>query len=287
MNVQQTAVANADAEASRRIVGLIPAAGRATRLGSLPCSKELLPVGFMPDPHDASPRPKPVSLYVIEQMRRAGASQLCIVLRSGKWDIAEYYGDGSRLGLSMGYFLIDDSWGPPFTASRAAPFIRDATVLFGFPDLLLDPPDLMAQVLARLDRTGADIVLGLCPMHRAGALSDVVRTDASGRVTSLEPKEQKPARGASDWTWLAAAWRPRFTAFMEAEVVRLSESAIGRSQASPPEWPFGSIVAAAIRAGMHVDSVGDESWSMLDTGTPQGLIAARAFPGVWSGEGGG
>ena len=30
----------------REIIGVIPAAGRATRLGPLPCSKELFPVGF-------------------------------------------------------------------------------------------------------------------------------------------------------------------------------------------------------------------------------------------------
>lgn len=267
-----------------RFVGLIPAAGRATRLAPLPCSKELLPIGLQRDPADGLVRPKPVSMFLIEQMRRAGADRLCIVLRSGKWDIADYFGDGSRLGLPIAYFLTGVPWGPAFTAAQALPFIAEDHVLFGFPDILLDPPDILAQAAERLLHTDADIVLGLCPMRGAGAPSDVVGRDAAGRVLRLEPKEQAPIRHADDWTWTVAAWKPSFSTFLQQELARLARIARDGPQTPAPEWPFGVVIAAAIRAGMHVDSVGESHWRMLDTGTPAGLIAAPGFPGVWSGD---
>ena len=50
------------------IVGLIPAAGRATRLAPLPCSKELVPIGFQTAADGADRRPKPVSQYLLDRM---------------------------------------------------------------------------------------------------------------------------------------------------------------------------------------------------------------------------
>ena len=38
------------------IVGLIPAAGKAKRLGPLPCSKEIIPVSFIEQPWQSIPR---------------------------------------------------------------------------------------------------------------------------------------------------------------------------------------------------------------------------------------
>jgi glucose-1-phosphate thymidylyltransferase len=54
-------------------------------------SRELLLVGFHLGP-EGDPRPKPVSQYLLAKMRHAGAGEIYIVLRSGKWDIANYYG---------------------------------------------------------------------------------------------------------------------------------------------------------------------------------------------------
>ena len=115
------------------IVGLIPAAGRATRLAPIPCSKELLPVGFQSAADGAAGRPKPVSQYLLERMRLGGATKVFFIARPGKWDIADYYGDGSRLGLHLGYLHVGAPWGPPFTLAQATPFIGDANVVFGFP----------------------------------------------------------------------------------------------------------------------------------------------------------
>src|SRR4028119_778776 len=108
----------------REIVGLVPAAGLATRLAPLPCSKELLPVGFQSAREGADRRPKPVSQYLLDRMRLAGARKVFFIARPGKWDIADYYGDGSRLGLHLAYLHVGAPWGPPSPTAQARPLIR-------------------------------------------------------------------------------------------------------------------------------------------------------------------
>ncbi|HLS57491.1 MAG TPA: sugar phosphate nucleotidyltransferase [Zeimonas sp.] len=269
---------------STPVVGVIAAAGRATRLAPLPCSKELLPIGVHREPEALRGRPKAVSQYLLEKMRAAGARRIFFVVRSGKFDIAEYYGDGSRLGLSIAYLMMNEPWGPPFSTAQAAPFVDDATVLFGFPDILIQPEDCFVRARDRLRDTGADIVLGLFQ----GALSDgldLVDTDVHGRVTGLITKEEAPPRREGDVGYLLAAWAPGFTRFLVDETRRLSEVARSGVRGPSPDWPMGAIIAAAIRAGLHVDSVFLPDARFLDVGTPEGLAAAAEFPGVWSGRG--
>ena len=271
---------------SRPIVGLIPAAGRATRLAPLPFSKELVPVGFQRAQDGADRRPKPVSQYLVERMRLAGAQRIFIIARQGKWDIADYYGDGSRLGVQMAYLHVGAPWGPPFTLTQATPFIGDADVVFGFPDILIDPVDSFTPLLARMDETGADVVLGLFDAlpHEPG---DVITVDDAGRIHNIETKEERPNRPPHYTCWMFGVWRASFTAFLTAECARLAQEAEARVRANPaakaPEWPVGALIAAGIRAGLHVDSVRFGQGRFLDIGTPDGLTAAAAFPVVWNG----
>ena len=54
-------------------------------------------------------------------MRLAGAQRIYFIVRPGKFDIAEYYGDGSRLGLTFAYLMMGAPYGPPFSVAQAAP----------------------------------------------------------------------------------------------------------------------------------------------------------------------
>ena len=63
------------------ILALIPAAGRAERLGPLPCSKELLPIGFRETPR--GPAPKVACHYLLERFRAAGIRRVLMVLPVG------------------------------------------------------------------------------------------------------------------------------------------------------------------------------------------------------------
>src|SRR5918996_520119 len=103
------------------------------------------------------------------------------------------------------------------------------------------------------------------------------RTSSSSRRTaSRTPSSgwRRPARTDHDATYLLAVWRPAFTEFLSAEVRRLAAIARARAGDGTPEWPMGAVIAAALRAGLHVDSVRFEEGRFLDIGTPHGLIAA-------------
>jgi len=52
-------------------------------------------------------RPKIVSHYLLEKMRRANVSKVYMILRKGKWDIPAYFGDGKMLDMHIGYLLME------------------------------------------------------------------------------------------------------------------------------------------------------------------------------------
>ena len=264
----------------RPIVGVIPAAGRATRLAPLPCSKELLPVGVHAEPAALRGRPKVVSHYLLERMRDAGASRVFFVLRSGKFDIADYHGDGSALGLNLAYLVVGEPWGPPFSIAQAAPFVGEATVLAGFPDILVEPRDAFTRAVARLDACGAEVVLGVYPLSRHDPI-DLVERLPDGRVTRLVPKEDRPERGDHDLGYLFAAWTPTFTRFLVSTTSALSAQARSGLHGPAPEWPLGSVIALALQAGLAVDSVLVDDGAFLDIGSPTGWAAAPAFLARW------
>ena len=75
------------------LVGIVPAAGKGTRLAPFPCAKELFPIGFQSHEVHGSieQRPKVVSQYIIENMVEAGVDRILIIVGEGKKDVVEYY----------------------------------------------------------------------------------------------------------------------------------------------------------------------------------------------------
>lgn len=274
----------------RPIVGVIPAAGQGTRLGPLPCSKELMPVGTHAPGTPLAGRPKVVGEYLLDQMRDAGAQQVFWVIRPGKFDIPAYFGDGARLGLSLAYLMMGDPFGPPFSIGQALPFAPDATVLAGFPDILLQPPGAYARLIERLEQTGADVVLGVYDAPATGGAIDRVARSPGGRITRLVPKEWEPVRppvpdmagsasAPGGLGYLTAAWTPRFTQRLaDFNARRAAQARIDMAGgAAVPEWPLGAAFAEAIDDGLHVDSVYFAGSAFLDVGTPAGWAAAPRF----------
>ncbi|MEZ5652245.1 MAG: NTP transferase domain-containing protein [Burkholderiaceae bacterium] len=266
-------------------IAVIPAAGRATRLGELPCSKELLPVGFFE--HRGRIRPKPVSRYLLEQFFRSGCRRVVFVVREQKWDIARYYGCGADLGMSVGYAMMDEPYGPPFTIAQALPFVGEAPVMTGFPDILLDPPDAFAQAWRALGESDADVMLGTFPAG-PGDVTDLVSGPLApgsrhGSVARLEPKEDDPVWSDDCDTWLFAIWRGRFSHFMVDALAQLRARARAAVPGSEPEWPLGTVMAMALADGLRIERLHFPAGRFLDVGAPDRLARAGMFPGVWNG----
>jgi glucose-1-phosphate thymidylyltransferase len=251
----------------QNIIALIPAGGQATRISPLPLSKELYPVGFRPLGDDYNLRPKVVSHYLLEKMRLAGIDKAYFILRSGKWDIPAYFGDGTMLSMSLGYLIMGLPYGVPFTLDQAYPFVADAIVALGFPDILFQPEDAFVQILKRLDDGNADVVLGLFPTDKPQK-AGMVDFDNDGKVRLIV---EKPHQTSLRYMWGIAVWTPKFTQFLHNRLLDLKAD---KNLSQQPELPIGDVIQAAIDGGLRVEAQTFADGSYLDIGTPDDLVQA-------------
>jgi glucose-1-phosphate thymidylyltransferase len=256
------------------LVGIIPAAGTASRLGPLPCSKELLPVGFQDEANRGGYRPKVVGQYLLERMRLANVSRVYIILRKGKWDIPSYFGDGKMLDLDIAYLMMGLPFGVPYTLDQAYPFIKALTVVFGFPDIIFQPKDAYLQLLNKLAETRADIVLGLFAAEQPSEM-DMVELDRDQRVCGIQIK---PSQTYLRYTWIIAVWTPAFTHFMHEWLLnRLKiehQDQTGRLTPEHQELYVGDVIQVALENNIIVESVFFSDGSYSDIGTPEKLMTA-------------
>jgi glucose-1-phosphate thymidylyltransferase len=154
------------------IVGVVPAAGHATRLQPLECSKEVLPVGG-----------RPVMDLIVERMRAAGCEEIRVVTRPEKADVVAHAAE-LVLGLEG--------------------LAGDTVVLFGYPDSIWEPVEGF-RALARSVASGWEAALGL---FRSSGVErpDVVTLDGAGRVRGIDVGS---AREPPQLFWGCAAARAR------------------------------------------------------------------------------
>lgn len=169
--------------------GVIPAAGRGSRIQPLAFSKELLPVGSRVD--DGRERPCAVSEYLVERMLLAGADKLAFVISPGKSDILEYYGAGGA-EASVVYVVQPSADGLCDAIFRAAPLIHDhEQVLVGLPDTVWFPEqgftDLPDGLLSFL----------LFPVEHPQFFDAVVLDDAD----HIREIQVKRLDASSRWIW--------------------------------------------------------------------------------------
>ena len=121
-------------------IGVIPAAGFATRLQPIECSKEVYPL-----------HGRPVMDYLLERMAAASPDEIRVVTRPDKLDVAE---NARRWGATV----VEGH--PASLADSFATGIGDAdpddVILMGFPDSIWEPVDGYRQIVPLLDR-GYDV----------------------------------------------------------------------------------------------------------------------------------
>jgi glucose-1-phosphate thymidylyltransferase len=169
--------------------GIVPAAGRGSRIQPLAFSKELLPVGMRTD--NGQQRPRAVSEYLLERMTSAGATRICFVVSPGKTDIMQYFGGGYD-NSAICYAVQQDPKGLCDALFTALPFISpDDEVLIGLPDTVWFPIDGFRQLPA-----GRFSFL-LFHVERP-ELFDAVVSNAQGSVREVQVKVPAPD---SKWVW--------------------------------------------------------------------------------------
>src|SRR4029078_9255642 len=257
----------------REVIGVLPAGGRASRIAPLPCSKELLPIGFHAAGTELGLRPKVVSHFLLENMRLANIKKAYIILREGKWDIPAYFGDGKKIGMNLAYLIMGSPLGVPYTINQVSPFVENALVALGFPDIIFEPRDAFMKFLARREELDADIVLGLFPAEKPQKM-DMVELDENGRVRSIQIK---PARTQLVYAWDMAVWSPVFTSFMHDFVSagkEVGSNNSGMSLDGKHEMHVSDVIEGALQDGMKVETVIFEHGNCLDIGTPEDMLKA-------------
>ena len=246
------------------VIGLIPAAGHATRMGLLPCSKELLPLGVDSADNRSETKPKVIISYLLERLRFADIKKVYIVLRRGKWDIPGYLGDGSAFNMHLCYLMQGLPYGVPYTLDQAFPFINESIAALGFPDIIYKVNDLYVKLLGRLKQGDVEMVLGLFPADNPQN-ADGVEFDSDKIIRRVVPK---PHKGKQRFVWAAAVWTPKFTHFMHDYLVNLDPPSQEQS-----ELQVGHIIQKAIKQGQRVAGVHVSKYPPIDIGTPENFMA--------------
>lgn len=169
--------------------GIIPAAGRGSRIQPLAFSKELLPVGSRLQRGEE--RPRAVSEYLVERMILGGADRLCFVISPGKSDILEYYGAASW-GADIAYVVQPSAAGLCDAIFRAVPLIpQSEPVVIGLPDTIWLPVDALRAL-------PLDVLSFLLFPVEHPEFFDAVVTNSEDRVLEIAVKVAQPA---SNWIW--------------------------------------------------------------------------------------
>ena len=169
--------------------GIIPAAGRGTRMQPLGFSKELLPLGS--SMAGGAERPLAVSEYLLQRMLIGGAEKLCFIISSGKSDILEYFG-GHYGSADVVYAVQADPNGLCDALFRASPLIAPhEDVLIGLPDTIWFPET------AYLDIPPCELGFILFPSIHP-EFFDAVVLDDEQHVLEIQVKQEVPE---TNWVW--------------------------------------------------------------------------------------
>jgi len=233
--------------------GIVPAAGRGSRIQPLAFSKELLPVGSRGE--DGTARPCAVSEYLLERLILGGAEKICFVISPGKSDILEYFGDhyGSA---QLAYVVQPEPLGLCDAVFRSSTVVgRDEAVIVGLPDTVWFP----AAALRALP--DVDLSFLLFPVEHP-EFFDAVVLDGD-RVTEIQVKQRD---AVSRWIW--GAFRMSANGFRELRTL-WNERDCGDEY-------FGTLVNAYLASGGRGTGV-KAGESYVDVGTLDGYRTAMAL----------
>lgn len=233
--------------------GIVPAAGRGSRIQPLAFSKELLPVGSRRD--DGTDRPCAVSEYLLERLILGGADKICFVISPGKSDILEYFGD--HYGTAeLAYVVQPDASGLCDAVFRARTVVgQNEDVMVGLPDTVWFPKAALQSL------PEADLSFLLFPVEHP-EFFDAVVLDGD-HVSEIQVKQPN---ATSRWIW--GAFRMSARGFRELQ-------ALWNARERRDEY-FGTLVNAYLSAGGRGIGV-KAGESYVDVGTIDGYRTAMAL----------
>jgi glucose-1-phosphate thymidylyltransferase len=246
-------------------IGLIPAAGRATRLLPFRYPKELFPIAYHePDGSSGETDVRVVCQDALDCLAAASVTKAFVVIGDHKFEVMRFLSDGREFGLDLAYLHQRDICGLPQAIDCAYPWIGGSNTALVLPDTIIEPRGTIAMLLDALGRSRPDIVLGVFPTDHPGDLCPV-DFDEGGRVLGLHDKD--PSRGIAN-TWGAAVWTPAFTEYLHCYLADASVRG-GR------ELTLAEVLMSASRDGLVAGAVPVPGGKFVDIGRRSALVEGR------------
>jgi dTDP-glucose pyrophosphorylase len=164
------------------MLGIVPAAGRSTRIQLLASSNELLLIGE---------QSRAVAAYVLERLVCAGADKICLVVGAGNSELANYFG-AHFAGVDLLYVVQPEPLGLCDALFRASAMVdADEQVAVGLPDTVWFPE----HALAGLPDDALSFLL--FPVEHP-ELFDAVLLDDRDQVLEVRVQRRDPG---TEWIW--------------------------------------------------------------------------------------
>ena len=245
-------------------VGVLPAAGRGSRLAPLRYPKELLPISYEPAGGDGTGvRARAVAEYALASIAAADAERVILVVAPWKMDVLNYFGDGSHVGMQIGYLWQEEARGLPYALDLARSWTRGDHVVFAMPDTITAPGDALAVLRSRYLDAAADLALAVFPAAEPERLGPVV-LDGERVVMVLDKPPNPPVAN----TWGAAIWSDAFADLLHEELAALASG----GAPGDAEPVIGHFFDLAVSRGLNVIGVSFPGGSFEDAGTRVGIL---------------
>jgi len=240
-------------------IGLVPAAGRGLRLG-LPYPKELYPI-------ISNNRYKPVSQYIVDQIRSANIQHIVFVINETKHQFIGFFGSGQRFDCNFSYVvqetkeLKEESTSPGLADAINSSYhlIKSKKIVFGMADTIIRPADTINQAV-QMFSDEIDVMLCLFPTTTPNKFG-MVEIDDNNRVNKII---DKPLKTSLIYMWGCILWTPKFTEHLH-ELVH--DKGI---------LDFAFIMNSAITAGFNFKGLKMDEGKFFDLGTYDEIIALDA-----------
>lgn len=170
-----------------KVYGILPMAGKGTRIQPIAFSKELYPVSFK-SKHFA------VSEYNIRALMKAKIDEIKLVVHPGKLDIAKFY---ATAGYPISIYFYASKSLPESCLFPIGGMHDEDICLFGLPDTLFSPADGYVQILRQLKK-GTDLCLGMFEVSDGSKYDSVKFDEATGKIQQVLVKKSPPL---SNWIW--------------------------------------------------------------------------------------
>lgn len=207
------------------------AAGRGTRMRELTADlpKPMIPV-----------RGRPILQHIVEGLRDAGVRRFLIVVGYRADVVSDFFGDGSRFGVSVEYITQEVQDGTGRVVELARDFAGEDPFVLSYGDILVDPENY--HRLVALDAADAIITV----KHNPGEIAKggAVFIDDQWRMTDLR---EKPGPGEPTSPWYNAGvytFRPSIFHW----TTRLTKSPRG-------EYELTDAIRNLAQSGAHVQAV--------------------------------